>query len=250
MGSVRAEFLKLKRSLSWAVVLLLPLMAVAAGAANTVVSGRPLEDDWHTLWVRVVVFYGLFPLAAGIAVLASLIWRVEHRGGNWNALMGRQVPSSHVVVGKTVVPAVLAVAMQAVLVAGVVVAGKLLFGLPGMLPPRYFLISAVIVLACLPVAALQSALSMLMRSFAAPVAVALLGSTTGQLLLMTRSDTLAAVLPYSLLSRATQIGTGTFADSGDVAVGAVAVVVAAALGLTAVVVAGTTMVLDRLDIRA
>ncbi|MEE2045718.1 ABC transporter permease, partial [Nocardiopsis tropica] len=83
MGSVRAEFLKLRRSMSWVVVVLLPLTAVVAGAVNTVVAGEPLEDHWHTLWLRVAVFYGLFPLALGVAVLASLVWRVEHRGGNW-----------------------------------------------------------------------------------------------------------------------------------------------------------------------
>ncbi|MGW5875284.1 ABC transporter permease [Nocardiopsis terrae] len=250
MGSVRAEFLKLKRSLSWAVVLLLPLMAVITGAANTVVSGEPLEDDWHTLWMRVVVFYGLFPLAVGVAVLASLVWRVEHRGGNWNALMGRQVPSLHVVVGKWAVLAVLSAAMQVVLMAGLVVAGKLVFDLPGTLPPRYFLVSAVIVLACLPVAALQSGLSMLMRSFASPVAVVLLGSAVGVLLEVVRIEALTVIVPYSLLSRATQLGTGMFADGGDVTVGGVAVIAVAALGLTAVVIAGAAAVLDRRDVRA
>ncbi|MFE6447791.1 ABC transporter permease [Nocardiopsis dassonvillei] len=249
MGSVRAEFLKLKRSLSWVVVLLLPLLAVLTGAANTVVSGQPLEDDWHTLWLRVVVFYGLFPLAVGVAVLASLVWRVEHQGGNWNALMGRKVSSFHVVVGKTAVLAVLAAAMQVVLVVGVVVVGKLMFALPGMLPPRYLLVSAVIVLACLPVAALQSGMSMLMRSFAAPVAVALLGATAGVLLLLTRLEPVAVAVPYGLLSRATQLGTGMFADAGTVTAGLVAVVVAVSLGLTAVLTTGACAVLDRRDIR-
>ncbi|NKY96383.1 ABC transporter permease [Nocardiopsis alborubida] len=249
MGSVRAEFLKLKRSLSWVVVVLLPLLAVLTGAANTAVSGQPLEGDWHTLWMRVVVFYGLFPLAVGMAVLASLVWRVEHQGGNWNALMGRKVSSFHVVVGKTAVLAVLAAAMQAVLVAGVIVVGKLVFALPGTLPPRYLLASVVVVLACVPVAALQSGLSMLMRSFAAPVAVALLGATSGVLLLVTRLEPVAVTLPYGLLSRATQMGTGMFADTGSVTTGLVSVVVAVALGLTAVLTVGAAAVLDRRDIR-
>lgn len=249
MGSVRAEFLKLKRSLSWFVVVLLPLLAVLTGAANTVVSGQPLEDDWHTLWMRVVVFYGLFPLAVGVAVLASLVWRVEHQDGNWNALMGRKVSSFHVVVGKTAVLAVLAAAMQAVLVAGVIVVGKLMFALPGTLPPRYLLVSAVIVLACVPVAALQSGLSMLMRFFAAPVAVALLGATTGVLLLVIRLEPVAMTLPYGLLSRATQLGTGMLTDTGNVTTGLVSVVVAVSLGLTAVLTAGAAAVLDRRDIR-
>jgi lantibiotic transport system permease protein len=249
MGSVRAEFLKLRRSLSWVVVVLLPLTAVVAGAVNTVVAGEPLEDHWHTLWLRAVVFYGLFPLALGVAVLASLVWRVEHRGGNWNALMGRQVSSLHVVVGKTAVLAALAAAMQAVLVAGVVVVGKLVFALPGTLPPEYFLVSVVVVLACLPVAAFQSGLSMLLRSFAAPIAVALLASAAGMLLWTTRIEALVLLLPHGLVGRATRMGTGMLADSGTVTAGAVTSVAVIALGLTAVVTLGTAAVLDRRDIR-
>jgi len=249
MGAVRAEFLKLKRSLSWAVVVLLPLMAVITGVTNTLASGQQLGEGWHTLWMRVVVFYGLFPLAVGVAVLASLVWRVEHQGGNWNALMGSKVSSFDVVVAKTAVLVSLAAALQAVLMGGVILAGKLVFALPGVLPPRYFLVSVVIIVACLPVAALQSGLSMLMRSFAAPVAVALLGATAGTFLLMVRLDTLSMILPYGLVSRATQLGTGTFADSGTVTPAAVAVLVAAALALTAAVVAVAAAILDRLDIR-
>lgn len=196
-----------------------------------------------------VVFYGLFPLATGVAVLASLVWRAEHQGGNWNALMGRSVSSLQVVVGKTAALAALAAAMQTVLVVGIVVVGKLMFGLPGMLPARYFLVSVVIVLACLPVAALQSGLSMLMRSFAAPVAVALLGATGSVVLLMLRLDVLPMAVPYSLVSRATQLGTGMFVDSGTVTTGVVTAVAVAALGLTAVVTAGVVAILDRLDIR-
>src|SRR5699024_7547755 len=152
---------------------------------------QQLGEGWHTLWMRVVVFYGLFPLAVGVAVLASLVWRVEHQGGNWDALMGSKVSSFGVVVAKTAVLVSLAAGLPAVLMGGVLLAGKLVFALPGVLPPRYFLVSVVIIVACLPVAALQSGLSMLMRSFAAPVAVALLGATAGTFLLMVRLDTLS-----------------------------------------------------------
>jgi len=67
------------------------------------------------MWLRSVVFYGLFPLAIGIGILASLMWRVEHRGGNWNALMSGPTSSMRIVAAKAVVVAVLAAAMQVVL---------------------------------------------------------------------------------------------------------------------------------------
>ena len=249
MGSTRAELLKLKRSMSWAVMVALPLMAVLSGAGNSLVSGRPLDEGWHTLWLRIVVFYGLFPLAIGIAALASLVWRVEHRGGNWNALMARPVSSLEIVASKAAVLGLLVTAMQVVLVVAVVLVGKLAFGLPGFLPARYVLASVVIVLACLPVAALQSALSMLMRSFAAPIALALLGAVTSVLFLLAEIDVLIAVVPYALLGRATQLSTGTFADSGTITAGIVALLIVASATLTVLTVAATSAGLDRRDIR-
>lgn len=248
MSAIRAEFGKLKRSLSWVVVALLPVLAVFSGVANTVFSDDALGNGWHTLWLRTTVFYGLFPLATGIAVLAALAWRPEHRDGNWNALMSGPVSSGHIVIGKVTVVATLAAAMQAVLVATLVVIGKVVFHLPGMLPARYFVISVVIVLACLPVAALQSGLSMLMRSFAIPLAVAL-PAAAGSILLLMAHLTGVLLVPYALLTRATQLGTGTFADSGSMTIGSVATIVVSALLVTVVLTVGTARMLDRRDIR-
>lgn len=249
MGAVRAEFLKLKRSLSWAVVVLLPVAIVISGAVTTLASGEPPADGWHTLWLRSVVFYGLFPLAVGIGILASLVWRVEHRGGNWNTLMSGPTSSLRIVVAKATVVAVLAAAMQAVLLIAVVLIGKLAFGVPGMLPGEYVAISALIVLACLPVAVLQSGLSMLMRSFAAPIAVAFLGAGASVVLLLAELSGAIFVIPYALISRATQLGTGTFADTGTITPGVIASIVIATVVLTAALTAATAAVLDRRDTR-
>lgn len=249
MRSVRAEFVKLRRSLSWVVVVLLPLMSVVLGTATTVSDGRALDDGWHTLWLRVVVFQGLFPLAVGIGVLASLVWRVEHQGGNANALLSAPVSGLEIIVGKVTVLAVLIVALQAVQLAAVTAAGALVFDLPGLLPARYLLVSVLTTLAALPVVAVQSALSMLLRSFAAPVAVALAGATASVPLLLAKADTAIAVVPYALLARATQLGTGVFADPGPITGPAVATVVVAAVALTAVIVTVSVLVLERRDVR-
>lgn len=248
MGSVKAEFLKLRRSMSWAVVIALPLMAVITGIANTLASGGPLEDGWHTLWLRVVVFYGLFPQAVGLAALGSLVWRAEHQPGNWNALMGRSISSTEIVLSKAVVLVVLAAAMQVVLLAGTVAAGKLLFELPGLIPTQYLLVSVVVVIACVPVAVLQSALSMSMRSFAGPVAVALLGAVLSIGVLLTKVTAAIVVVPYALLGRATQLGTGVFSDDGYVSPGLIAMMVAAAAVVSAATVWASARRLDRRDV--
>ncbi|MGB3682843.1 MAG: ABC transporter permease [Rubrobacteraceae bacterium] len=249
MGAVRPELLKLKRSLSWAVVVGLPVAMVLAGAVNTTVAGGQPEDGWHTMWLQSVVFYGLFPLALGIGVLASLVWRVEHRGGNWNAIMGGPTPSLRIVTAKAVVLAVLAAAMQAVFLIATVVIGKLVFGLPGMLPGKYLAISILIVLACIPVAALQSGLSMLMRSFAAPIAVAFVGAGVSVVLLLAGLNAAIFVIPYALIGQATQLGTGFPADTGATTPGDVASITIAAVILTVVLTVGTAAILDHRDTR-
>ena len=136
MGSVYTEFLKLKRSMSWAVVLLLPIIMVSTGSMSSIAGGGQFDDGWHTLWIRSIGFYGMAILSVGIAILASLVWRVEHRGSNWNALMSRPVPTLQVVVGKTTAISALAAMMQLVFVVAVIVFGKTL-GLSGMLPGQY-----------------------------------------------------------------------------------------------------------------
>jgi hypothetical protein len=249
MNAVHAEFLKLRRSLSWAVVLLLPAVLAVAGSVMTLIDGRPLDDGWHTLWLRSVVFYGLFPLAVGIAALASLVWRSEHRGGNWNALMGGPVSSLRIVLGKAAAVALPAAAMQLVMLAAVLALGKLAYGLPGMLPAQYFLVSVLIMLAAGPASVLQSWLSMRIRSFAVPVGIAFMGAGLSAALLLAEVPGISIVSPYALLSRVTQLGTGEFADGGVLTPATALSVVATSVLVTAVLTALSARALDRSDTR-
>lgn len=248
MGAISAELLKLKHSLAWPVVVLLPIVLVLAGATTQLATGTLPEEGWDTVWLQSVGFYGLFPLAIGIAILGSLVWRVEHRGSNWNALMSGPTPTLRIVVAKTVVIAGLTALMQAVLVLAVIVIGKLAFGLPGMLPGEYFGIAALLVLATVPASALQSALSMFLRSFAAPVAIALVASGISTVALMAFGNS-ALVSPYGLATRTALLGTGSFIDSGAVTAGDVTAIALAALVLSVLIVVIAVAALNRRDTR-
>lgn len=247
MDVLSAELTKLKGSLAWTVVVLLPLVMVGAGIFTTVVSGEQLQDGWDTLWMRSVVFYGLLPYPLAVGVLAALVWRPEHRGGNWNALMTLPVPPARIVAAKTAVVALLCTAMQAVMLLAVVATGTAL-GLDGMLPGRYVVALAVVALASLPLAALQSALAMLMRSFAGPVAVALVAAAVSIVLLAAGIAPAVWVLPHVLAARATQLGTGTFLDAGQVDVASVAPLLGATVLLAVLVLTASAQVLGRRDV--
>lgn len=125
MKPVLAEILKLRGSTSWAVVVLLPVASVVSACIFV----RP--DSWRLLWIRSVGFYGMALLPVGLAVLASLVWRVEHRGSNWNVLMSTPVPTWRTVVAKTAAVWLLASGMQLVLVLAVTAVGVGALGLPG-----------------------------------------------------------------------------------------------------------------------
>ncbi|OYO19031.1 ABC transporter [Enemella evansiae] len=249
MGAFAAELIKLKRSLAWPVVVLLPIALVLAGAATRLASGRAPENGWDTVWLQSAVFYGLFPLAIGVAILGSLVWRTEHRGSNWNALMSGPTPSSQIVIAKTAVVAGLTAIMQVIMLCAVLIVGKLGFGLPGMLPGKYFGVTALLILAAVPLAAMQSALSMFLRSFAGPIAFALVGAGVSTAVLMV-SGPAALVSPYGIVTRTTQLGTGTFADSGSITAGDVIAIAIASGVLAIALISATTVILNRRDARA
>jgi hypothetical protein len=248
MSALTAELIKLKRSLAWPIVVLLPILLVLAGAATQSADGRRPENGWHTVWLQSVGFYGLFPLAIGIAILGSLVWRVEHRGSNWNALMSGPTSSLRIVTAKATVVAGLTAIMQLVLLTAVIVIGKGAFRLPGMLPAEYLAVTGLLMVAATPVAAAQSALSMFLRSFAAPIAIALVVSGISTAALMTVGHA-ALVSPYGVVTRAALLGTGSFVDTGTITDGDVAAILAATVVLTVVVLAVTTWILERRDTR-
>lgn len=249
MGALTAELIKLKRSLAWPVVVFLPIVLVLVGAATQLANREQPADGWHTVWVQSVGFYGLFPLAIGIAILGSLVWRAEHRGSNWNALMSGPATSLRIVAAKAAVVAGLTALMQVVLLIAVIVIGKAAFGLHGMLPGQYVAATMLLVLATIPAAAAQSALSMFMRSFAAPVAVALVASGISTAALMAVGSA-ALVSPYGLATRTALLGTNTFFDTGTITGSDVTAILIATVMLTVVLVAATTAILERRDTRS
>ncbi|MDN5724617.1 MAG: ABC transporter permease, partial [Propionibacteriales bacterium] len=138
--------------------------------------------------------------------------------------------------------------MQLVLLVAVIVIGKGAFGLPGMLPGEYFVVTGLLIVATIPAAAIQSALSMFLRSFAAPVAIALVASgiSTGALMAIGNA---ALVSPYGVATRAALLGTGSFVDTGTITGGDVTAILTATGVLTVAILTVTTAVLERRDTR-
>lgn len=247
MEPVIIEILKLRRSASWGVVLVLPVASVLSACVIV----RP--TDWQLLWIRSVGFYGMALLPVSLAVLASLVWRLDHQGSNWNALMSSSVPTWRTVVAKAIAAWLPAAVMQLVLVLASAAVGSLVLGLPGVLPVRCLAAGALIAVACAPACALQTGLSAFTRSFALPVAVGLVLTGAGTTMLLVHVP-VAWLLPQALVTRTTQIGAvnegaaTSFAVQDLTWVSAISIIGTCAT-LSVVIVIITSMLLDRTDAR-
>ncbi|MDU0349079.1 ABC transporter permease [Actinomyces sp. MRS3W] len=208
------EALKLRRSLVWWIVVALPLLAVVSGSVNFAMNQGLLDATWDSLTSQVTVFYGLFFFSIGVCLLLAAAWRPEHRGMSWNAMLTTPHSPAAVAAAKTAVVLFPVAVMQLVLVVLTWLVGALVLHLDGGVPVGFALTALLAVVAAVPLVGLQSALSLRLRSFAAPVALGLAG-TVISIGALSRAQALAGLWPYALVTRALTLGATTVSSSGS-----------------------------------
>ncbi|ERH23055.1 lantibiotic ABC transporter permease [Actinomyces johnsonii] len=228
-----AEAIKLKRSSAWVVVILLPLLAVFAGTFNFYANREVFSQTWESLTSQMTVFYSMFFCSLGVALLTSTVWRVEHRGTSWNAM--RTTPHSPIAVAlaKTLVIFVPVLAMQVVFMVLAWISGTFIMGLGPAMPLVFIVADLLAIVGALPLIAVQSLLSMLMRSFAAPVAVAFVGCVIATGLEASQSP-LAYGVPQGILSMTLLLGSSAMSTAGKLDAASILPLLAAIVGLGAV----------------
>ena len=248
MGVFIAELIKIRRSAAWILAALVPSVTAVASAMGAWTSGG-FEDGWNTLWIRSIGLYGMLMLGVGLSVLASLVWRAEHTGNNWNAMTAQPVAAWRLASAKVLALALLATFMQAVLLLTVLFLGKVVFHLPAWLPARYYAVSVLVVVASVPVCAAQSALSARSRSFVLPVVIGFVLTCVGAVLLAIKVRA-ALIYPYCLLAHTTQLGSGSGADASALTIQSATLNVVLSVALTALCVLATARYFNRTDTHA
>lgn len=246
----RAELIKLKRSTTWLIALILPLLAVTTGTINLANNPDTLGAGWASFTSQVTLFYGLLFYSMGIALLAATVWRMEHRGTNWNLLLTTTRQPIKLILAKVAVIAVPVTCMQAVLVAGTLISGTFLLRLGGTIPWQFALVGALAVVAALPLIAVQSLLSMLLKSFAAPVALCLVGCVIGVATVTSVAlRPVSFVLPQAINTRALNLGSTALAGSGGLTLGDALPILLIAVALAAGVIALTIGAIRAIKLR-
>lgn len=195
LDCIKMEQKKLRHSHLWLVFLIIPVIPAVLGAGNYLNNLELLQSEWYSLWTQHSLFYSNFFYGPLIALYCAYIWRVEHLSHNWNQLMTMPVPVRDVFLSKLVLSLGCTVALQIWMWVLFIISGKAV-GLPGI-PPLEILVWILRgSIGGLPIAALQLVMSMVIRSFAVPIALALIGSILG---LLASNSGFGFWWPYSLM---------------------------------------------------
>ena len=172
---IQAENRKLHASPIWGLFFALPLISAIYGTFNYLQNLEILKDGWYSLWTQHTLFYSMFFFPAMVAAYAAYLWRLEHLGHNWNLIMASPVRPIDLFLAK------LALLTHLFVFLLYAFCGKVFAHFPGF-PPMIllaFLLRGAV--GALAVIAAQLVLAMVIRSFAIPIFLGLVGGITGLL---------------------------------------------------------------------
>lgn len=193
---VKTELVKLRRAPVWIAFFILPLLAAVMGTFNYMQNLGILKNAWFSLWTQHTLFSSFFFLPALIGILTAYQWRLEHRQNNWNQLMTQPVPTWTVYCGKLIVSGGLMLLTLLWTGALYLLSGRYA-GFKTAPPTELIRWLALGALAGVSIAALQLLISMVIKSFAIPVGIALTGGIVG---LTMANYGCGLYCPYALLA--------------------------------------------------
>ncbi|MBN6187778.1 ABC transporter permease [Aneurinibacillus sp. BA2021] len=208
---ISAEWVKLRHSYIWMILMILPIISVLIGSANFYMNQGVLKKEWYSLWSQVGLFYGEFFFPILIAICCAYMWRLEHHNKNWNMIMTAPVSTASIFLSKLIVVGVLLIFVQIFFFILYFLGGKLTgitSDLPGELPG--WMLRGWI--AALTISTLQLALSMRIRSFAAPIGIGLCAVFIGLGMYVTH---FGLFFPHSLLTIGMGVLSQTSLSSGE-----------------------------------
>jgi len=204
--SIRAEWLKIRRSRIVPVLAVLPVVSLLVGCFNFYFNRTVLQNGWYSLWTQVSLFYGEFFLPILIAICCAFVCRLEHNNRNWNMVLTSPLSVTSLFAAKLFIVGALILAAQTFFVLMYWASGRL-FALSGDFPMEIVAWSLRGWFASLSIASLQLGLSIRIRSFAAPIGIGLCAVFLGLGMYVLK---IGMLFPHSLLT----IGMGVLSQKG------------------------------------
>ncbi len=194
---LKAECLKGRRAPVWLAFVVLPLIPAVLGTANFCAMIGILDDWWLSRWTQHTLFSAYFFLPALLGVYCAWEWRLEHSDRNFISYLTMPVARTTLYLAKLLPAEGVSIFTQALVGVYFVASGKLVgmtVAAPWTQLADWLLCGA---LGSIAICAVQLFLSLWLRSFAVPVALALVGGIIG---LLFTSQGWGIYFPYALLS--------------------------------------------------
>lgn len=196
LRTLRAERMKLRHNPVWLAFLILPVLPAVMGTFNYLQNTEILQDQWYSLWTQHTLFLCYFFFPAILGVYCSYLCRLEHLNHNWNAVMTAPVPVPYVYLSKLVMASAMVILTQLWVGILFVISGTLC-GFTAPVPHVLLVWLLCGAAGGIVICAVQLCVSLVIRSFAVPVGIALIGGIAG---LAASAKGYGAWFPYSLLS--------------------------------------------------
>lgn len=189
------ELIKVKRTPIWLAFLVLPLISALIGTANFIGNIEILKSGWYSLWTQVSLFLCYIFMPPLLGIYASYLWRLEHNGTNWNMILTHSY-AYRIVWNKLAVCTVVSLFTMLWLGILFIICGRYA-GITEPIPVELadWLLFGFI--GSVSVCAVQLFLSLIIRSFAIPIGLGLVGGVAG---LVVAAKGFEYTLPYGLLS--------------------------------------------------
>ena len=195
LNLIKVENLKYKHSIWKFFFFLIPIIPAIIGTINFQQNIEILKFGWFDLWTQHTLFYAYFFFSPMIAIAASFLWRVEHKGKNWNLYMSTPVSVTSLYCAKLCILIKLIVEIQIWVGILYFISAKLI-GMKGFMPLTilWWLVRGTF--GALVIAVIQLFVSMAIHNFAVPVMIGFLGGISG---FLTSSYDKGTYYPYAQL---------------------------------------------------
>jgi hypothetical protein len=166
------------------------------GTFNYLANKEILTQQWYSLWTQHTIFYCYFCLPALIGVYCAYLCRLENMNNNWNSVLTAPVNITSIYFSKFLT--VMKMLFLTQIFVGILfyISGKFA-GFTTPVPREMFLWLFWGLCASSAITAVQLALSLIIKSFAVPVGISLLGGLIG---LAAKAKGFGLYFPYSLFS--------------------------------------------------
>lgn len=194
--AIRAEIYKQRRSPVWLAFLLVPVIPAVMGTFNYLGNIELLQNGWYSLWTQHSLFTCYFFLPLLIGIYCSWLCRLEHLNGNWNKILTSPIPFSALYGAKLAFSAAMILLTQCWIGILFLLSGKAA-GIGEAVPLALIAWLACGTMGGIVICAVQLFFSLLIRSFAVPVGIALIGGIGG---IAALTQNAGIFFPYALTS--------------------------------------------------